>query len=81
MSSRPSTSSRPTLRLPSSIPQWGRRVVFIATDFPAAGDRIATLAGDLGLAPVQLGRLDEGGRLIQAPNALVLRNLIGRPLF
>jgi hypothetical protein len=26
------------------------------------------------------GRIDEGGRLIQAPNALVLRNLVERPL-
>ena len=62
-------------------PALGRRVVFIATDVPAAGDRIAELAGSLGLAPVQLGRVDEGGRLIQAPDALVLRNLIERPLY
>jgi 8-hydroxy-5-deazaflavin:NADPH oxidoreductase len=61
-------------------PELGRRVIFIATDSPEAGDRIADLAGDLGLAAVQLGRIDEGGRLIQAPNALVLRNLIERPL-
>ncbi|MFI5844722.1 NADPH-dependent F420 reductase [Catenuloplanes sp. NPDC051500] len=54
----------------------GRRVIFIATDVPAAGDRIAELVGALGLAAVQLGRIDEGGRLIQAPHALVLRNLI-----
>ncbi len=46
-----------------------------------AGGRIADLVGDLGLAAVQLGRIDEGGRLIQVPNALVLRNLIGQPLF
>jgi hypothetical protein len=58
----------------------GRRVIFIATDVPAAGDRIAGLVEDLGLAAVQLGRIDEGGRLIQAPNALVLRNLIEQPL-
>jgi predicted dinucleotide-binding enzyme len=61
-------------------PELGRRVIFIATDSPQAGDRIAALVGDLGLAAVQLGRIDEGGRLIQAPNALVLRNLIERPL-
>ena len=61
-------------------PGQGRRVIFIATDSPAAGDRIASLVGDLGLAAVQLGRIDEGGRLIQAPNALVLRNLIEQPL-
>ncbi len=60
-------------------PELGRRVIFIATDSPDAGNRIADLVGDLGLTAVQLGRIDEGGRLIQAPNALVLRNLIERP--
>ncbi len=62
-------------------PAIGRRVIFIASDVPEAGDRIADLVGNLGLATVQLGRTDEGGLLIQAPNALVLRNLIERPLF
>jgi 8-hydroxy-5-deazaflavin:NADPH oxidoreductase len=61
-------------------PRLGRRVIFIATDSPQAGDRIADLAGQLGLAAVQLGRIDDGGRLIQAPNALVLRNLTEQPL-
>jgi 8-hydroxy-5-deazaflavin:NADPH oxidoreductase len=61
-------------------PAVGRRVVFLATDAPDAGARIAELVGDLGLAAVQLGRIDEGGRLIQAPDALVLRNLVERPL-
>ena len=49
-------------------------------DFPEAGDQIADLVGNLGLSAVQLGRTDEGGLLIQTPNALVLRNLIERPL-
>jgi predicted dinucleotide-binding enzyme len=62
-------------------PAVGQRVIFLATDSPAAAHRIADLIGDLGLAAVQLGRIDEGGRLIEAPNALVLRNLIERPLF
>lgn len=61
-------------------PAIGRRVIFIATDVPDAGDQIAELAGDLGLAAVQVGRIDEGGLLIQAPNALVLRNFIEQPL-
>ncbi len=61
-------------------PEVGRRVIFIATDYPEAGDEIADLVGNLGLAAVQLGRIEEGGQLIQAPNALVLRNLIERPL-
>lgn len=73
-------------QLPANIlaaelhPDVGRRVVFVATDFPRAGDRIADLVNDLGLAAVQLGRIDEGGRLIQARNALVLRNFIEQPL-
>jgi len=62
-------------------PDDGRRVIFISTDFPEAGDEVAELVGNLGLAAVQLGRTDEGGRLIEVPNALVLRNLIERPLF
>jgi 8-hydroxy-5-deazaflavin:NADPH oxidoreductase len=57
-------------------PAVGRRVVFVATNASEAGDRIAELIGDLGMAAVQLGRLDEGGRLIQAPGPLVLRNLV-----
>ncbi len=57
-------------------PGLGRRVIFIATDSPEAGDRIAELVDALGLAAVQLGRLDEGGRLIEVPGALVLRDLI-----
>ena len=61
-------------------PGPGRRVVFIATDTPEAGDQIDKLTSDLGLAAIQLGRIDEGGRLIQAPNALVLHNFIERPL-
>ncbi|WP_326948920.1 NAD(P)-binding domain-containing protein [Amycolatopsis sp. NBC_01307] len=61
-------------------PGPGKRVVFIATDAPAAGDRIADLAVALGFAAVQLGRIDEGGRLIQAQNALVLRNFVELPL-
>jgi predicted dinucleotide-binding enzyme len=62
-------------------PDDGRRVIFISTDSPDAGDEIAELVSTLGLAAVQLGRTDEGGRLIEVPNALVLRNLIERPLF
>ena len=61
-------------------PAAGRRVIFVASDNPAAADQIGALIGDLGLSAVQLGRIDEGGRLIEAPNALVLRNLIERPL-
>ena len=58
----------------------GRRVVFISSDFPESSAHIAQLTETLGLSPVQLGRIGEGGRLIQAPNALVLRNFTEQPL-
>ncbi len=61
-------------------PGIGRRVIFVASDSVKASERIAALVDELGLAAVQLGRIDEGGRLIQVPNALVLRNLVERPL-
>ena len=56
-------------------PELGRRVVFVASNSAAASARISRLAGELGFSPIEVGRLDEGGVLIQAQNALVLRNL------
>jgi predicted dinucleotide-binding enzyme len=44
----------------------GRRVVFLASDDEGAAAEIATLAEDLGFAPVKLGGLAEGGLLVQA---------------
>lgn len=58
----------------------GKRVIFVSSNSEDAGARIAHLVDDLGFASIDVGRLDEGGRLIQARNALVLRNLIERPL-
>jgi len=57
----------------------GKRVVFVSSNSEAASGVIAQLASGLGLAPIELGRIDEGGRLIQARNALVLRPLIEQP--
>jgi 8-hydroxy-5-deazaflavin:NADPH oxidoreductase len=57
----------------------GKRVVFVSSNSHAASGVIAQLARDLGFAPIELGRIDEGGRLIQAQNALVLRPLIEQP--
>ena len=56
----------------------GKRVVIVSSNSDAASGVIAQLARDLGFAPIELGRIDEGGRLIQAQNALVLRPLIGQ---
>jgi 8-hydroxy-5-deazaflavin:NADPH oxidoreductase len=58
----------------------GRRVVFISSDSPESSAHIAQLTETLGLSPVQLGGIGEGGRLIQVPNALVLRNFAEQPL-
>ena len=44
----------------------GRRVVFLASDDDGAAAEIAALAEDLGFSPIQLGRLSEGGLLVQA---------------
>ena len=61
-------------------PEFGRRVVFVASNSPTASTSVADLANQLGFAPVQLGRIDEGGVLIQARNALTLRNLYELPV-
>jgi predicted dinucleotide-binding enzyme len=44
----------------------GRRVVFLASDDEGAAAQVAVLVEQLGFAPVQLGKLAEGGLLIQA---------------
>jgi predicted dinucleotide-binding enzyme len=43
----------------------GRRVVFLSSDDEAAAAQVATLAAQLGFAPIQLGKLAEGGALVQ----------------
>ena len=55
--------------------EFGRRVVFVSSNDSAASAVVAGLCTDLGFAPIELGRIDEGGVLIQARNALVLREL------
>jgi predicted dinucleotide-binding enzyme len=42
-----------------------RRVVFLSSDDEAAAAQVADLAERLGFAPVHLGRLEEGGALVQ----------------
>ncbi|MGB9302666.1 MAG: YceI family protein [Mycobacterium sp.] len=59
--------------------EFGRRVVFVSSNDSAASAVVAGLCTDLGFAPIELGRIDEGGVLIQARNALVLRNLYDLP--
>jgi len=44
----------------------GRRVVFLASDDDGAAAEIGALAENIGFAPIKLGRLSEGGLLVQA---------------
>jgi predicted dinucleotide-binding enzyme len=44
----------------------GRRVVFLASDDDGAVTEVATLSEKLGFTPVDLGRLSDGGLLVQA---------------
>lgn len=44
----------------------GRRVVFLSSDDEGAAASVAALADELGFAPVHLGKLEEGGALVQA---------------
>jgi hypothetical protein len=44
----------------------GRRVLFLSSDDDSATGRVADLVKQLGFAPVGLGKLAEGGLLIQA---------------
>ena len=44
----------------------GRRVVFLSSDDEGGAAQVATLVEQLGFAPVHLGKLAEGGLLIQA---------------
>ncbi|WFR97922.1 NADPH-dependent F420 reductase [Rhizobium tumorigenes] len=66
----------PMQGLAAPVPQGGRRVVFIASDYPDASTTIASLVTQLGFAPIEVGKIAEGGRLIQARNALVFHNLV-----
>jgi 8-hydroxy-5-deazaflavin:NADPH oxidoreductase len=44
----------------------GRRVVFLSSEDEGAAALVAALAEELGFAPVNLGKLEEGGALVQA---------------
>lgn len=46
--------------------EGGRRVVFLSSDDEAAAATVAALAEQLGFAPVNLGKIEEGGTLVQS---------------
>lgn len=58
----------------------GRRVIFVSSDQDDAAVSVVALAERLGFAPVKLGRLAEGGALVQARGhswaALIFQDLI-----
>jgi 8-hydroxy-5-deazaflavin:NADPH oxidoreductase len=55
----------PTLAQDPDV-KGGRRVIFVSSDDEDAATQVATLAEQLGFAPVKLGKLAEGGLLVQA---------------
>jgi len=57
----------------------GRRVVFVSSNDEAAALSVKMLAERLGFAPILLGRIDQGGRLLHIPGPLVLHNLVEHP--
>jgi predicted dinucleotide-binding enzyme len=60
--------------------EGGHRVVFLSSDDEDATVAVAALAKQLGFAPVKLGRLNEGGRLVHA-RARIWGPLIFQDLF
>ena len=66
----------PMKALSGPVPPGGKRVVFIASDDEDASASVAGLTGELGFAPIEVGKISEGGRLIQARNALVFQDLV-----
>ena len=63
------------------IVKGGRRVVFLSSDDQGAAASVAALAAQLGFAPVILGKLEEGGALVQAREDKSWGPLIFQDLF
>ena len=56
------------------VVEGGHRVVFLSSDDEDAIAPVADLAKQLGFAPVELGKLNEGGALVHARGALGARS-------
>lgn len=54
----------------------GRRVMFVAGNDANASAAAVQLVADLGFAPIMLGKLNEGGVLLEKGGPLVLQNLV-----
>ena len=57
-----------------------RQAVFVSSNDAAAGATVAAVATELGFAPVDVGRLDEGGKPLHVvggkPGGLLFQNLV-----
>lgn len=56
--------------------QGGRRVMFVASNDESAATAMAQLVGELGFAPIVLGKIKDAGGLLEKGGALVLQNLV-----
>ena len=54
--------------------------MFVSSDHEDASATVAALAESLGFAAIEVGKIAEGGRLIQARAPLVFQNLIKYPM-
>ena len=54
----------------------GRRSMFVSSDDEASGASIANLLEELGFAAIKLGKINEGGSLLETGGPLILQNLI-----
>ena len=50
--------------------------MFVAGNDGTATAAVVQLVADLGFAPIMLGKLNEGGRLLEKGGPLVLQNLV-----
>ncbi|BBZ76929.1 NADP oxidoreductase [Mycolicibacterium anyangense] len=58
----------------------GRRVMFLSGNHPAANAAIAALITQMGFAPIDLGRNDQGGLLQQFGGPLTTHSFISQPI-
>ena len=69
----------PAAQLGTNPPLQGRRQsIFVSSNDPGASAAVAAVANELGFAPVELGRLDQGGvplHVVGKPGGLLLQNL------
>jgi predicted dinucleotide-binding enzyme len=60
----------------------GRRVIFVSSDHEDASTTVASLVDKLGFAPVSLGKIAQGGQLVQARDkrwaSLIFQDLFKR---